>query len=111
MENFVLVAELEEGECTGCVFLHEDFCINHDNFPDKCEGGIFVEANDESESTLVFEGKQISELTVVSALDISLVDGLLLETTQICEENESRIKPFKGESIRDFIKRLIYNQG
>jgi hypothetical protein len=83
------------GECTGCVFLSSTGkCADRKNLP--CEGGIYIPNQD---------------IKVVSALDISLVDGLLLETTQICEQNESRIKPFKGESIRDFIKRLIYNQG
>jgi hypothetical protein len=84
------------GECTGCVFLSSTGkCADRKNLP--CEGGIYIPSQD-------------VELAVVSALDISLVDGLLLETIQICEESESRIKPFKGESIRDFIKRLIYNQ-
>lgn len=106
MGRHVEVPEVDKDKpCTGCAFYfgHEFGC-------QKPDDSKFVGC---SERNIIFkyiedEDEPQPEIKLVSALDISLVDGLLTELTQICEENNSRIKPYQGESIRDFYKRLIY---
>lgn len=105
MGRYVEVPEVNR--CQGCVF---DW--RNGRTCDKPDESRF---NGCSKRHVIFkyiedEDEPQPEIKLVSALDISLVDGLLSELTQICEENNSRIKPFKGEPIRDFCKRLIFNQ-
>jgi hypothetical protein len=106
MVGYKEVKEIEVSSCKGCIFkgAHGDYRhpCNHPNFKsldeDPCTHGfIFVPVTD-------------PQIKLISALDINLVDGLLQELTDICNEQGSRIRPSSGESIRDFIKRLIYNQ-
>lgn len=83
------------GVCYGCVFYKDGY-----NKPSII--------NDCTPSTIFVE--DTPQIKLISALDISLMDGVLQELTEICDEQGSRIRPSSGESIRDFIKRLIYNQ-
>lgn len=106
MGRYVEVPEVDSKKpCTGCAF--------HFGIEFGCQRPVNSKFAGCSERNIIFkyiedEEDPQPEIKLVSALDISLVDGLLNELTQICEENNSRIKPFEGESIRDFYKRLIY---
>ena len=117
--------EMPKGNgCKGCVFKNPAIRIWHCNHPSydpnkdvPCDlNCIFVQEDFgviEKEELISGEWKSDTDLQIklISALDINLVDGLLQELTDICEEQGSRIRPSSGESIRDFIKRLIHNQG
>jgi hypothetical protein len=103
--------EMPKGNgCKGCVFKNPAIRIWHCNHPSydpnkdvPCKFNcIFVEDVDNTDTA--------PQIKLISALDINLVDGLLQELTEICNEQGSRIRPGSGESIRDFVKRLIYNQ-
>lgn len=107
--------------CNGCAFkniLGNGCSVKPNGAPPPCEYDNVIFVKDdfglvEKEELITGEWKTDDQpqIKLISALDINLVDGVLQELTDICEEQGSRIRPSSGESIRDFIKRLIYNQG
>jgi hypothetical protein len=106
MVGYKRVPSVAKASCKGCVFDGKSGCSMKASFyespPCDYDDYIFVE-----DKVVIID----PQVKLISALDISLVDGVLQELTDICNEQGSRIRPSPGESIRDFVKRLIYNQG
>ena len=109
MVGYKKVPPILKHSCKGCVFKLGNGCSMQSNgAPPPCEYDDVIFVKDECGK--VDNVTTDDQIKLISALDINLVDGVLQELTDICNEQGSRIRPSSGESIRDFIKRLIYNQ-